>query len=114
MSENNAHGLAHVLPLKLLGGVLVALIALTLLTVAVASIDLGDLNIFVALGIATAKGLLVLLFFMHLKYERPLLGVIIGAALLTLAIFISLAMADTADYNPEVVPFRDRIEAAGS
>ena len=42
-----------------------ALLALTLLTVGVAFLDLGPLNLILALGIAISKALLVMLFFMH-------------------------------------------------
>jgi cytochrome c oxidase subunit 4 len=46
-----------------------ALIALTALTVYVATIDLGVLNTVVALAIAVTKATLVILYFMHLKFS---------------------------------------------
>lgn len=49
--------------------VLVILLFLTAITVLVASIDFGFLTIAVTLGIASTKAILVLSYFMHLKYE---------------------------------------------
>jgi cytochrome c oxidase subunit 4 len=49
--------------------VFVALVAFTVLTVVVAGIDLGGVNLPAALMIATLKASLVGLFFMHLRFE---------------------------------------------
>ena len=49
-----------------------ALLVLTVITVLVSYVDLGLLNVFVALGIASVKASLVALFFMHLKWENRL------------------------------------------
>src|SRR4051794_381311 len=52
--DDHGHGLAHTMPLPLLFGVLGALLALTIATVAVTSIDLGAQgNLVVAMVIAT-------------------------------------------------------------
>ncbi len=56
--------------------VLLALLGLTAITVGVGQIDFGFLNVLIALGIATIKATLVLLFFMHLKYENKMFLVI--------------------------------------
>ena len=53
--------------------VLMALFALTALTVGASTLNLGALNVWLALVIAVAKASLVLLFFMHLKYEAMVL-----------------------------------------
>ena len=59
----SAHsGLGHVVPLWLLAAVFGALLLLTGLTVAVAHVDLGNMNLYLALGIATVKATLVVLF----------------------------------------------------
>jgi cytochrome c oxidase subunit 4 len=58
---------------KALAAVLVALLLLTVVTVAVSYVDLGFFNVPVALGVACLKVTLVLLFFMHLKYEGPII-----------------------------------------
>jgi cytochrome c oxidase subunit 4 len=49
--------------------VFVSLIVFTVLTVLVAGMELGGLNVPLALAIATVKAALVGLFFMHLRYE---------------------------------------------
>jgi cytochrome c oxidase subunit IV len=70
------------------------LLVLTAITVAVSRIHLGALNIWVALGIASLKSGLVIFFFMHLKYERPLFKIILLITLVTLATFIGLTFFD--------------------
>lgn len=73
-----------------------ALLVLTAVTVGVAQIDFGFLNKVVALSIASAKALLVVLFFMHLKYENAVFKTMVFAAFLILAIFIGMTFFDTA------------------
>lgn len=59
----------HIIPFELYIKVLSALLVLTVITVAVAQVDFGALNAVIAMGIATVKAALVLLYFMHLKYD---------------------------------------------
>ena len=97
----------HVTPLWLLlgtWGALVALTVLTVLTVAAIQIDLGAFNIWVAMGIATLKGLLVALVFMHLLYDRPFHSFIFMTALVFVFLFIGIALMDTSTYNPDLIP----------
>ncbi len=70
------------------------LIALTITTVGVASVDLGPLNTIAALLIAAIKAMMVFLFFMHLRYSKPLLGLVLFGAVLWLAILIGLTLSD--------------------
>ncbi len=72
----------------------VALMVLTGVTVAVSRVDLGAMNIWAALGIASFKSGLVIAFFMHMKYEGRLLRFSLFAALVTLAIFIGFTFFD--------------------
>ncbi len=74
--------------------VFVGLIALTLLTTAVAFVDLGVFSVVVALGIATCKMLLVALFFMHVRHSSPLTKLVLVGALLWLAILLAFTLAD--------------------
>jgi cytochrome c oxidase subunit 4 len=71
-----------------------ALLALTLLTIGVAYLDLGPLNIVLALGIAICKASLVMLFFMHLRYSSRLTWVIAGAGVLWLAYLLIFTLSD--------------------
>ncbi|HEX7010364.1 MAG TPA: cytochrome C oxidase subunit IV family protein [Phycisphaeraceae bacterium] len=96
--------LAHPLPLGLLAGVFAALLVLTFVTVAVTWVDLGVLNIWIALLIAVVKGGLVALYFMHLRYDSPLNGVVLVTALLFVALFIGGAITDSGEYQPNLEP----------
>jgi cytochrome c oxidase subunit IV len=72
-----------------------ALMLFTGLTVTAANLKLGALTIIVCLGIAAVKAALVLLFFMHLYYEKKLMiKLLIPIVLITLAIFIGLTYSD--------------------
>jgi cytochrome c oxidase subunit 4 len=82
--------------------VFVALCVLTYLTVAATWIDLGEFNIWIALGIATVKAALVALYFMHLRYDHPFNGLIFVASLLFLALFLAITLIDTAQYQPDI------------
>lgn len=97
MSEHGHDGKQHhhhILPTGLALGIGAALLILTIVTVAVAHIDLGPLNFLVAMVIATTKALLVALFFMNLLYDRRENGVIFATAFLFLAIFLTLTATD--------------------
>ena len=72
-----------------------ALIVLTALTAAVSFVDLGPFNTVVALLIATFKALLVILFFMHVKYtSEKLTKTVIISSVFWLLILLFLSLAD--------------------
>lgn len=96
MSEQDS----HIVPYRTFLIVWAALLILTGATVAVAQFNLGALNIWVALGIATLKAGLVVAVFMHMKYEQPLFKLALLAALAILAIFIGLTFFDVLYRNP--------------
>jgi cytochrome c oxidase subunit 4 len=64
----------HVLSYTTLAFILGLLLVLTGITVAVSYLDLGFFNVPVALGIACTKVTFVLLYFMHLKFEGPIIN----------------------------------------
>ncbi len=66
----------------------VILLGLTLATYLVAFINLGPWNTVIALGIASVKAVLIILFFMHARYSRGMTRVAIGAGLLWLGILL--------------------------
>lgn len=70
------------------------LLVLTAITITVAGLHLGNFSTVTAVLIATIKALLVLYFFMHLKYEPPLLRFIFAASVLTLTVIIILTFTD--------------------
>ena len=102
----------HIVPVKTYLGIFVALLCLTALTTGAACIsDLGaecESPIGGALAIAVAKVLLVILFFMHVKYSSGLTKiVVIVAGFFFLAILVSLTLADelTRGWTPNPGPW---------
>ena len=74
--------------------VFAGLIALTVITTAVAFVDLGAFSVVAALVIATCKMLLVALFFMHLRHSTQLTRVVVLGGLVWLGILLVLTFAD--------------------
>ncbi len=93
------HGFAHPVSLKILVGVASALIVLTILTVALSDFQFGAFDIWIAMGIAVAKGTLVALFFMHLFWDKRFNGFVFIASLFFVAIFIGFILLDTHTYK---------------
>ncbi len=85
----------HIVSIKLYATIFGALLLLTLATAGVAFVDLGgELNTIAALTIAIVKALLVILFFMHVRYSSRLTWVFAGAGFFWLLILLTLTMAD--------------------
>ena len=84
----------HVASIKMYVGVFLALMIGTFLTVAVAKVDLGPWNDIVMLTIAVTKAVLVILFFMHVKYSTRLTALTAIGGFVWLAILISLTLND--------------------
>jgi cytochrome c oxidase subunit 4 len=103
----HGHGLAHTMPVSMLVGVLGALMALTVLTVAVTSFDLGAQgNLVVAMIIATVKAALVVAFFMHLVWDKKLHLILFLTSVLFLVLFLSLSVNDRGEYQPDIDAFQ--------
>jgi cytochrome c oxidase subunit 4 len=96
-SHENTHAAAHHGPsYTLFVSIWAVLLVMTGVTVAVSRVDLGFLNVVVALTIASTKAALVTFFFMHLKYENLTFKLMVLAAFVILAIFIGMTFFDTA------------------
>lgn len=107
------HGLAHVLSWPLLLGVWAALTVLTFLTVWASYVEWGGaLDIVIGMGIATIKAVLVALFFMHLKYDKMLYSVVFATSLLFLALFLSMVVLDSKQYQPDIEKWEKDMFAA--
>ena len=109
--EHASHGVGHVVSPKILFATAAALLVLTVVTVAAANVDFAslempELNIFVALGIAVVKASLVCLFFMHLRWDRPFNGFLIVGSVALVALFIIFAITDSAEYKPDIEAYR--------
>ena len=84
----------HVAPKSMYYMVFLALIVGTFLTVAVAKFDLGPLNNVVMLAIAITKALLVILYFMHVRWGTRLTWVVAGSGFFWLLILFGITMTD--------------------
>ena len=83
--------------------VFAALMILLIITVAVAFfVHAGDLNLIIALVIATIKAALVVLFFMHVKYASRLTKIFVCASFLWLVILFAFTFSDylSRDWQP--------------
>jgi cytochrome c oxidase subunit 4 len=86
----------HIIPKKVLFRVFGALVVLTVVTVAVAQVDLGPLTVPVAIGVATMKALLVVLYFMALKYDSGVNALVFSVGTLFVVVFLVFTLFDTA------------------
>jgi cytochrome c oxidase subunit IV len=84
----------HVAPKSLYYLVFGALMIGTLITVIVAKFDLGPLNNIVMLTVACAKALLVVLYFMHVRWSSRLTWVVAGSGFFWLLILFVLTLSD--------------------
>jgi cytochrome c oxidase subunit 4 len=71
-----------------------SLLVLTGITTAVSFLELGDYNTVVALAIACLKAVLVILFFMHVKYSSKLTKLTVAAGFFTFLVLITMTMTD--------------------
>jgi cytochrome c oxidase subunit 4 len=86
----------HIMGYRQLATILALLLLLTVVTVAVSYKHMGFWNVPVALTIASCKATLVLLFFMHLKFEGPVIRYSFIGAVFFLAIMIGFTFWDVA------------------
>ena len=82
----------------------VALMFGTWLTVSVTYFDFGFLNIWIGLAIATGKALLVGLYYMHLRWDKPFNAFAFICSFAFLALMIGLMLMDTSQNLPEMIP----------
>ena len=85
---------SHVVPVRIYYLIFVILMVCTAITVAVAFVDLGPLNIVVAMAIAVLKATLVVLFFMHVKYSTRLTWAVVVGSIFWLGILIVMTSGD--------------------
>ena len=84
----------HIVPRSTYFTVFGALLVLTAATVAAANFDFGAMNDVVAMTIAVTKMMLVLLFFMHVRYSSRLIWVIVASMFFWLIILLALTLTD--------------------
>lgn len=93
-TATHEHGPAH--PARTYVFTLVALLILTCITVAAAGIrfEAPSVNVVIALSIATIKATLVGLFFMHLKYDKPVNAIIIVSGFVFVGLLLMFSFTD--------------------
>jgi cytochrome c oxidase subunit 4 len=105
-AHGNAHAHAgghplvgHLVPVSTLLFTATALLVLTVITVAVRYIDIGEFNIWVAIGIAVVKAALVATFFMHLRWDRPFNVLVFVGCTLFVILMMAFCVLDTGQYR---------------
>jgi cytochrome c oxidase subunit 4 len=84
----------HIVSVKVYASVLLALLSLLALTVAAGLIERPAVGLSIALSIASIKAVLIVLFFMHVRYDTPVVRLAAVAGFLWLALLIGLSMSD--------------------
>lgn len=88
-SENHEGGHdGHILPFSVYRNSFLILLVLTVITVAAAQVDFGALNFVMAMLIATVKATLVGLYFMHLRYETPVIWACVVVPIILLGVLL--------------------------
>jgi cytochrome c oxidase subunit IV len=97
------HGFSHPMPIWMLLAVFFALLILTGLTVYQSTFDLGNMEVWLSLTIATVKAGLVIAFFMHLVWDKPLNAIIILGSLIFVALFLGFTLMDAEGYRERLI-----------
>jgi cytochrome c oxidase subunit 4 len=111
--ESDAHGEeaqschVHIVPVKVLVGVFLALVFLTIVTVEAAKYDTGSVDVIVSMAIATAKASLVVFIFMHLWYDKPLNRITFFFSICFAAFFLCMILLDSHAYDHYVKGFQE-------
>jgi cytochrome c oxidase subunit 4 len=99
--HDDHHGISHVAATRVLLATGGSLLVLTLVTVLATKIDFGaNINLAIAMVIAVTKATLVILFFMHLRYDRLFHSVVFVSAILAAALFVGFTLMDSSQYQP--------------
>ena len=106
--DGHAHGhaegeFAHPASISMLLTVFVLLLALTGLTVYQSTWDLGDAEIFFSLLIATVKAGLVILFFMHMLWDKLINVIVFFSSLIFATLFVGATLSDATHYKDYII-----------
>jgi len=88
------HHSEHIVSPKVYGVIFASLLIMTAITVGASYLELGEFNVIVALAIACIKAVLVILFFMHVKYSSRLTKLTVAAGFFTFFVLITMSMTD--------------------
>ena len=84
----------HIVPYRIQFFVLLALLALTGITVAVTRLEFGAFNTLIAMLIAGIKAVIVMAWFMHLKYEKSLLPMLMAGVVIVFLLVLFVTFFD--------------------
>lgn len=84
----------HISSYNQLGVVLVFLLIMTIITVVITEVHFSTFSVGVALVVASLKGLAVLIYFMHLKYESLFLKLIVAGIFVVYALVVVITFID--------------------
>lgn len=93
---------SHPAPLSMLFAVFFALLGLTVLTVWQSTLDIGEAELWITLFIATVKAGLVILFFMHLLWDKPLNAIFFLSSIIFVALFLGFTLMDAHGYHSQI------------
>jgi len=92
MSKNDEK--QHIVPYRTFLLVLLALLAFTFISIGATSYNLGPVTVLIALLLATFKTILVLTYFMHLKWDVKMFGILVAAVLALISVVIFITFLD--------------------
>ncbi len=107
-SETTHPTVGHVVPLRMLFGTCLALLALTGLTVWTGLMDLHGFDLTVALLISTIKSLLVCLIFMHLRWDKHFNGFIFLVAIAFVGLLLAITLTDSGNYQRNIQQYQQQ------
>jgi len=111
--DDHGHGMAHVMPIPTLLGTFFALLFFTWLTVFLAdTVDLGKIDIWVAMAIASVKATLVGAYFMHLRYDKMFNVTIFLFCLFFVLLFLGACLMDASQYQYLIEQYQGSQEAS--
>jgi cytochrome c oxidase subunit IV len=99
MTEHASHPVAehhehHIVSPRMYLLIFVALLVGTAITVGASYVDLGEWNPVIALAIACTKAVLVILFFMHIKYSSRVMKLTVASGFFTFLVLITMTLSD--------------------
>jgi cytochrome c oxidase subunit 4 len=89
--ENEKH---HIVPYRAYVIILVMLLLFTFISVAITNIELGSWTVAGALILASLKSSLVLIYFMHLKFDEPYIRIMVGFVFVLFAAVLAITLMD--------------------
>lgn len=84
----------HIVPYKTYVIILIALLILTFSSIGITSIELGEYTVAGALLFSTIKSFLVLTYFMHLKFDKPYIRIMVGFVFVLFIVVIVITFLD--------------------